>query len=73
MDYKKKLEKSTTVHVRHLHWLSTEADVRKLFSQAGKIKNIIMGMEKETLTSSDFCFVEYVQYVFLTNYFKFSK
>ncbi|CAI6359567.1 unnamed protein product [Macrosiphum euphorbiae] len=58
-EYSKKLAESTTVYVGHLNLLSTEADVHKLFSEAGKIKTIIMGLDKQTLCPGGFCFVEY--------------
>uniref|UniRef100_A0A2S2P4I8 Nuclear cap-binding protein subunit 2 n=1 Tax=Schizaphis graminum TaxID=13262 RepID=A0A2S2P4I8_SCHGA len=58
-EYSKKLEESTTVYVGHLNLLSTEEDVRRLFSEAGKIKTIIMGLDKNTLGPGGFCFIEY--------------
>lgn len=61
MEYKKQLEVSTTLYVGNLNRLSTEADVRHVFSQAGKIKTIIMGVEKKSGAPGEFCFVEYVQ------------
>lgn len=64
MEYKKKLEESTTLYVGNLNWFSTETDVRQLFSRAGHIKSIIMGVEKKTLASGEFCFVEYVRVVY---------
>jgi len=48
------------VYVGHLNLLSTEEDVRRLFSEAGKIKTIIMGLDKNTLGPGGFCFIEYV-------------
>lgn len=60
-DYKKQLEESTTLYVGNLNRLSTEADVRRVFSQAGNIKSIIMGVEKKTGAPGEFCFVEYVR------------
>lgn len=58
-EYSKKLVESTTVYVGNLNLLSTEADVHKLFSEAGKIKTIIMGLDKQTFCPGGFCFVEY--------------
>ncbi|VVC29695.1 NCBP2, RNA recognition motif,RNA recognition motif domain [Cinara cedri] len=58
-EYKKKLEESTTLYIGNLNLLSTESDVQKLFSKCGKIKTIIMGVEKKTLAPGGFCFVEY--------------
>ncbi|XP_050438699.1 nuclear cap-binding protein subunit 2-like [Adelges cooleyi] len=58
-DYKKKLEESTTVYVGCLNLLSSESDIHKLFSSAGKIKKIIMGIDNETSGPGGFCFIEY--------------
>jgi len=54
------------VYVGNLNLLSTEADVHKLFSEAGKIKTIIMGLDKQTMCPGGFCFVEYVHIVINT-------
>ncbi|KAE9533591.1 hypothetical protein AGLY_009229 [Aphis glycines] len=59
IEYSKRLEESTTVYVGHLNLLSTEEDIHKLFSEAGKIKTIIMGLDKHKLTPGGFCFIEY--------------
>ncbi|KAF0757392.1 nuclear cap-binding protein subunit 2-like [Aphis craccivora] len=59
IEYSKRLEESTTVYVGHLNLLSTEEDIHKLFSEAGKIKTIIMGLDKYKLTPGGFCFIEY--------------
>jgi len=66
----KKLEESTTVYIGNLNLVSTESDVRGLFSNAGDIKAIIMGLDKKTLAPAGFCFVEYVKNVFLSLNFK---
>ncbi|XP_025191985.1 nuclear cap-binding protein subunit 2-like [Melanaphis sacchari] len=58
-EYSKKLKESTTVYVGHLNLLSTEEDIHKLFSEAGKIKTIIMGLDRNTLGPGGFCFIEY--------------
>lgn len=58
-DYSKKLVESTTVYVGNLNLLSTQAEIHKLFSEAGKIKTIIMGLDRQTLGPGGFCFVEY--------------
>lgn len=60
MDYKEKIEKSSTLYVGNLNLMSTESDIHKLFSKAGYVKNIIMGLDKKTLSPGGFCFVEYV-------------
>lgn len=58
MEYNKKLEESTTLYVGKLNVDSTETSIRKLFSKAGKIKSIIMGVKKKTLAPAGFCFIE---------------
>jgi len=57
------------VYVGHLNLLSTEEDIHKLFSEAGKIKTIIMGLDKHKLTLGGFCFIEYVQFLILNKIF----
>ncbi|KAE9533453.1 hypothetical protein AGLY_009091 [Aphis glycines] len=74
IEYSKRLEESTTmyvVYVGHLNLLSTEEDIHKLFSEAGKIKTIIMGLDKHKLTPGGFCFIEYVQFLILNKIFAF--
>lgn len=69
MEYKKKLEESTTVYVGNLNDISTESDVHRLFSKAGAIKTIVMGIDKKTLEPGGFCFVEYVKKTIISIYF----
>lgn len=58
------------MYVGNLNLLSTEAEVHKLFSEAGKIKTIIMGLDKQTLGPGGFCFVEYV-HIIINTYWDF--
>ncbi|XP_050529048.1 nuclear cap-binding protein subunit 2-like [Daktulosphaira vitifoliae] len=59
LEYRKKLETSKTIYVGKLNLCSTESDIYDLFSKAGQIKRIIMGIDKETKGSGGFCFIEY--------------
>ncbi|EAR85394.1 nuclear cap-binding protein subunit 2 (macronuclear) [Tetrahymena thermophila SB210] len=57
-DYKKRLETTTTVYVGNLHFQTRESALYELFSRAGQIKDLIMGINKEG-QSAGFCFVVY--------------
>ncbi|KAK1320226.1 Nuclear cap-binding protein subunit 2 [Acorus calamus] len=48
---------STTVYVGNMSFYTTEEQVYELFSRAGEIKKIIMGLDKNTKTPCGFCFV----------------
>ncbi|KAG4968812.1 hypothetical protein JHK87_034463 [Glycine soja] len=50
---------STTVYVGNMSFYTTEEQVYELFSRAGEIKKIIMGLDKNTKTPCGFCFVLY--------------
>jgi len=64
IDYFEKIKKSTTLYVGNLNLVSTEADIHKRLSEAGNIKNIIMGLNQQTLSFAGFCFIEFVQIMF---------
>ncbi|KAK1276365.1 Nuclear cap-binding protein subunit 2 [Acorus gramineus] len=51
------LQTSTTVYVGNMSFYTTEEQVYELFSRAGEIKKIIMGLDKNTKTPCGFCFV----------------
>ncbi|CAF1079903.1 unnamed protein product [Adineta steineri] len=55
----KKLLQSTTLYVGNLSFFTTEEQIHELFSRAGDVKRIIMGLDKTTKTPCGFCFVEY--------------
>jgi len=58
-EYDQCLSRSTTVYVGNLSFYTTEMQVAALFSQAGEIKRILMGLDKFEYTPCGFCFVEY--------------
>lgn len=54
------LENSFTLYVGNLSFLTTEEQIWELFSKAGEVRRVIMGLNKRTLEPCGFCFVEYV-------------
>ncbi|THG20374.1 hypothetical protein TEA_007486 [Camellia sinensis var. sinensis] len=48
---------STTIYIGNMSFYTTEEQVYELFSRAGEIKKIIMGLDKNTKTPCGFCFV----------------
>ncbi|CAF4441859.1 unnamed protein product, partial [Adineta steineri] len=46
----KKLLQSTTLYVGNLSFFTTEEQIHELFSRAGDVKRIIMGLDKTTKT-----------------------
>ncbi|XP_059630977.1 nuclear cap-binding protein subunit 2-like [Cornus florida] len=50
---------STTVYIGNMSFYTTEEQVYELFTRAGEIKKIIMGLDKNTKTPCGFCFVLY--------------
>ena len=57
-DLAKDLSNSTTLYVGNLSFYTTEEQIYELFSKAGEIKRIIMGLDKFQKTPCGFCFVE---------------
>lgn len=53
------LQTSTTVYVGNMSFYTTEEQVYELFSRAGELKKIIMGLDKNTKTPCGFCFILY--------------
>ncbi|KAK9101563.1 hypothetical protein Scep_024993 [Stephania cephalantha] len=53
------LRNSTTVYIGNMSFYTTEEQVYELFTRAGEIKKIIMGLDKNTKTPCGFCFVLY--------------
>lgn len=58
-EYKKALEDSSTVYVGGFSENVKEERLWHLFSIVGTVRRIIMGVNKNALTSCGFCFVEY--------------
>jgi nuclear cap-binding protein subunit 2 len=54
-----KLAASSTLYVGNLTFYTSEEQLWELFRKCGEVKNIIMGLNKETNESCGFCFVEY--------------
>jgi len=53
------LTTSTTLYVGNLSFYTTEEQVHALFNKCGRIKRIIMGLDRFNKTPCGFCFVEY--------------
>ncbi len=53
------MERSTTLYVGNLSFYTTEEQIFALFSLAGDIKRIVMGLDRHKKTPCGFCFVEY--------------
>ncbi|KAL3830333.1 hypothetical protein ACJIZ3_019135 [Penstemon smallii] len=58
-EFDEALQNSTTVYVGNMSFYTTEEQVYELFSRAGEIKKMIMGLDKNTKTPCGFCFVMY--------------
>ncbi|KAI8554393.1 hypothetical protein RHMOL_Rhmol05G0095200 [Rhododendron molle] len=58
-EFEHALQTATTVYVGNMSFYTTEEQVYELFSRAGEIKKIIMGLDKNTKTPCGFCFVLY--------------
>ncbi|KAI0493137.1 hypothetical protein KFK09_027413 [Dendrobium nobile] len=56
-EYEHALQTSITVYIGNLSFYTTEEQVYELFSRAGEIKKIIMGLDKNSKTPCGFCFV----------------
>ncbi|KAJ2819672.1 nuclear cap binding complex subunit [Coemansia erecta] len=55
----KALANTATLYVGNLSFYTTEEQLYEIFSKAGEIKRIIMGLSRNTKTPCGFCFVEY--------------
>ena len=58
-ELERKLESSSTLYVGNLSFYTTEEQIHELFSRAGDLKRIVMGLDKVKKTPCGFCFVEY--------------
>ncbi|KAM0684025.1 nuclear cap binding complex subunit [Mitosporidium daphniae] len=58
-EYHSLMKKTATIYVGNLSFYTTEEQIYEVFSKAGKIKRIIMGLDRVTKTPCGFCFVEY--------------
>ena len=58
-DYKQRLKTSTTLYVGNLSFYTQESQLLELFSMCGTVKNLRMGLHRESFKPCGFCFVEY--------------
>ena len=58
-EYQQKLANSSTLYVGNLSFYTTEEQIYELFSMAGEVKRVIMGLDRVKMTPCGFCFVEY--------------
>ncbi|ESN89998.1 hypothetical protein HELRODRAFT_91084 [Helobdella robusta] len=58
-EQEEKLLISSTLYIGNLSFYTCEEQIHELFSQAGDVKRIIMGLDKFKKTPCGFCFVEY--------------
>nr|ACG37816.1 nuclear cap-binding protein subunit 2 [Zea mays] len=58
-EYEATLHASTTLYIGNMSFYTTEEQAYELFSRAGEIKKIIMGLDKNSKTPCGFCFVLY--------------
>ncbi|XP_073314931.1 uncharacterized protein [Primulina huaijiensis] len=56
-EFEEVLLSSTTVYVGNMSFYTTEEQVYELFTRAGEIKKIVMGLDKNSKTPCGFCFV----------------
>ncbi|KAJ4729755.1 Nuclear cap-binding protein subunit 2 [Melia azedarach] len=56
-EFEQALLSSATVYVGNMSFYTTEEQIYELFSRAGEIKKIIMGLDKNSKTPCGFCFV----------------
>jgi len=57
--YLESIKLSSTVYVGNLAFYTSEEQILKLFSSAGCIKNLVMGLNQIKRTPCGFCFIEY--------------
>ncbi|KAG5621074.1 hypothetical protein H5410_006292 [Solanum commersonii] len=60
-EFEDALLRSITVYVGNMSFYTTEEQVYELFSRAGEIKKIVMGLDKNSKTPCGFCFIICVQ------------
>eukprot|EP01006_Ploeotia_vitrea_P045930 TRINITY_DN66979_c8_g7_i1.p1 TRINITY_DN66979_c8_g7~~TRINITY_DN66979_c8_g7_i1.p1 ORF type:complete len:266 (-),score=119.07 TRINITY_DN66979_c8_g7_i1:28-825(-) len=58
-DQESALARSTTLYVGNLSFFTTEEQIYELFSRAGRVRRVIMGLDRIKKTPCGFCFVEY--------------
>ena len=58
-DYQKRLANSTTLYVGNLSFFTQESQLLEIFSFCGPVKNLHMGLNRQTYKPCGFCFVEF--------------
>eukprot|EP00899_Mesostigma_viride_P026590 jgi/Mesvir1/7115/Mv09219-RA.1 len=58
-EFEAALLQSCTVYVGNLTFFTTEEQIHEVFSKAGEIKRIVMGLDRNRKTPCGFCFVIY--------------
>jgi nuclear cap-binding protein subunit 2 len=58
-EYKEKLRESSTLYIGNLSNYTKEEQIYELFSLCGKVKRVVMGLDRYKKTPCGFCFVEY--------------
>ena len=58
-EYLERLRTSATLYVGNVSFYTSEEQIWDLFSRAGPVKAIVMGLDKNLKTPCGFCFVEY--------------
>lgn len=54
-----KAKTSSTIYIGNLSFYTTEEQVYELFTRAGKVDRIVMGLDRFNKTPCGFCFVEF--------------
>ncbi len=57
--YKERIKNSTTLYIGNLSFFTPEHQLVEVFSQCGRVVNLIMGLNKQKMLPCGFCFVEY--------------
>lgn len=58
-DLESKLSAASTLYIGNLSFYTTEEQIHALFSKAGELKRLVMGLDRFSKTPCGFCFVEY--------------
>eukprot|EP00884_Botryococcus_braunii_P006551 jgi/Botrbrau1/15898/Bobra.40_1s0080.1 len=58
-EFEERLRTSTTLYLGNLSFYTTEEQIYEVFSRAGNVERIIMGLDKMRMTPCGFCFVTY--------------
>ncbi|KAM3204352.1 putative protein isoform X2 [Capsicum annuum] len=71
-EFEDALLRSIAVYMGNMSFYTTEEQVYELFSRAGEIKKIVMGLDKNSKTPCGFCFVmDELNFLSVSNFFHF--